>query len=280
MAKNSNKFDLNKGSGKKFDLNKGKVNKFDLSKDNENEFDLNEEETKIIAQPNETSVASNNTTPTSEPQKKESKETAVASNNTTSTPQPKKKASNKNSAASNYTTSNSQPKKSKWMYIIGALILVALLIWGVSKCSETGPVEPEITTDPVPETVATPSDEPSTTTPNVEETSEMTTPENDEVIDSTEDIATSTTTPTTTPTPAVSEGTTEPSTSIQEETPTVARPTEIHNAPVTSATIEQKALQVIRGDFGNGQTRRNNLGVEYDAIQQHVNELYRKGLVD
>jgi hypothetical protein len=104
----------------------------------------------------------------------------------------------------------------------------------------------------------------------------MTTPENEGVIDSTEEVST----PTTTTTPATSEETTATNAPVQEEVATVARPTETHNAPVTSATIEQKALQVIRGDFGNGQTRRNNLGVEYDAIQQHVNELYRKGLVD
>lgn len=44
--------------------------------------------------------------------------------------------------------------------------------------------------------------------------------------------------------------------------------------------VEEKALQVIRGDFGNGDERKRNLGNEYDAIQQRVNELYREGRIN
>ncbi len=251
MAKNSNKFDLNKGSGKKFDLNKANGNKFDLSKDSENEFDLSKEETEVI--------------------------TPATPNDTTSTSESKKKESSTTTATSNDTTSTSEPNKSKLMYIIGALILIALLIWGISKCGGTDSVEPDDPNVPAQETIATPSDEPTTTTPAVEETPETPATGSDEVIDSTEGSSTSETTQT----PVTSEETTAPSAPVQQEVSDVARPTEeTRNAPVTTANIEQKALQVIRGDFGNGQTRKNNLGSEYDAIQQHVNELYRKGLVD
>lgn len=45
-----------------------------------------------------------------------------------------------------------------------------------------------------------------------------------------------------------------------------------------SAT-EAKALQVIRGDFGNGQERKERLGSDYAVIQGKVNDMYRKGLV-
>ena len=42
-----------------------------------------------------------------------------------------------------------------------------------------------------------------------------------------------------------------------------------------TGTLEQKAKQVIRGDFGNGQVRKDRLGIEYDEIQGKVNEMYR-----
>lgn len=44
-----------------------------------------------------------------------------------------------------------------------------------------------------------------------------------------------------------------------------------------TGTLEQKAKHVIRGDYGNGQERRDRLGAEYDAIQKKVNEMYRNG---
>jgi hypothetical protein len=46
-----------------------------------------------------------------------------------------------------------------------------------------------------------------------------------------------------------------------------------------SGTIEEKAKQVIRGDFGNGQVRKDKLGASYAEIQSKVNEMYRNGLV-
>ncbi len=36
-------------------------------------------------------------------------------------------------------------------------------------------------------------------------------------------------------------------------------------------------MKVIRGDYGNGRTRRNRLGSQYDAVQARVNELKRSG---
>lgn len=42
--------------------------------------------------------------------------------------------------------------------------------------------------------------------------------------------------------------------------------------------VEEKAKQVIRGDFGNGKERKLALGPEYGVIQAKVNEMYRYGL--
>lgn len=64
-------------------------------------------------------------------------------------------------------------------------------------------------------------------------------------------------------------------------------PTDKPNTTATSApavyvpegTLEQKAKQVIRGNFGNGAERKRALGSEYNAIQSKVNEMYRNGEV-
>lgn len=50
-----------------------------------------------------------------------------------------------------------------------------------------------------------------------------------------------------------------------------AKPTQ-----VSQGTIDEKAKQAIRGDFGNGAERKQALGSEYEAIQKKVNEIYRK----
>jgi len=50
--------------------------------------------------------------------------------------------------------------------------------------------------------------------------------------------------------------------------------------PISSnSSIEVKAKQVIRGDFGNGSVRKQKLGSEYTSIQNKVNEMYRIGAV-
>lgn len=50
-------------------------------------------------------------------------------------------------------------------------------------------------------------------------------------------------------------------------------------ASVLSGSLEDKARQVIRGNFGNGAERRKRLGSEYTEIQNKVNEMYREELV-
>lgn len=43
--------------------------------------------------------------------------------------------------------------------------------------------------------------------------------------------------------------------------------------------VDELARNVIRGDYGNGQVRKDRLGAEYQTIQDKVNEMYRNGLV-
>lgn len=56
------------------------------------------------------------------------------------------------------------------------------------------------------------------------------------------------------------------------------KPFSVISAPVSS-DVEENARRVIRGDFGNGQERRDKLGSSYSEIQGKVNEMYRQGLV-
>lgn len=44
---------------------------------------------------------------------------------------------------------------------------------------------------------------------------------------------------------------------------------------MTDEVVRQKAIQVIRGDYGNGEVRKQRLGADYDVIQREVNNLYR-----
>lgn len=52
----------------------------------------------------------------------------------------------------------------------------------------------------------------------------------------------------------------------------------VTSAPIGEDVVEN-AKRVIRGDFGNGQERKDKLGSAYNEIQSKVNEMYRQGLV-
>lgn len=66
-------------------------------------------------------------------------------------------------------------------------------------------------------------------------------------------------------------------TEVQQEQQTpIATREERSNEPLYG-TLEEKAKRVIRGDFGNGQVRKDRLGADYAEIQGKVNEMYRNG---
>ena len=46
-----------------------------------------------------------------------------------------------------------------------------------------------------------------------------------------------------------------------------------------NSSLEETALDVIRGLYGNGEERKQKLGDSYRTIQNIVNDMYRKGLV-
>lgn len=51
------------------------------------------------------------------------------------------------------------------------------------------------------------------------------------------------------------------------------------NSSFGNEYIEQMALSVIRGNYGNNPERRIKLGPEYKTVQDKVNEMYLNGLV-
>ena len=63
-------------------------------------------------------------------------------------------------------------------------------------------------------------------------------------------------------------------------TPTSSdEPTKQISAPVSTSnsSVEEKAMQVWDGVYGNGTERKSKLGSDYKAVQKRVNEMYRNG---
>ena len=50
------------------------------------------------------------------------------------------------------------------------------------------------------------------------------------------------------------------------------------SSAVVSGNVEEEALKVIRGIYGDGQERKNRLGVKYQEIQNRVNQLKSQGV--
>lgn len=60
---------------------------------------------------------------------------------------------------------------------------------------------------------------------------------------------------------------------------TIQLTTPVSESITTSGSLEEKAKEVIRGNYGNGEDRKQKLGEHYSEIQSKVNEMYRSGLV-
>lgn len=107
------------------------------------------------------------------------------------------------------------------------------------------------------------------------ETDKTVTPEQGEGVASTTPVETSTPVQATSEKPVAN-------TSNDAKSPTNNPNTNATSTPALSVpegTLEQKAKEVIRGNYGNGADRKRALGSEYNAIQSKVNEMYRNGEV-
>ena len=72
---------------------------------------------------------------------------------------------------------------------------------------------------------------------------------------------------------------TEPAKATSQPTNTVQPSTPAVQPATLTGTLEEKAKDVIRGNYGNGEVRKQKLGDQYAEIQSKVNEMYRNGLV-
>jgi len=145
-----------------------------------------------------------------------------------------------------------------WLWLLLLAVVAVVVILCVIFCGndKTTLTEPESAT--VEQTEATQTDE---VTPEVE----TPTVETEGVVVSQEPANKPAETPVAKPT--------EPAAKPEAESKPAQKPT----STVPQGTLDEKAKQVIRGEYGNGADRKHALGSEYDAIQQRVNEIYREG---
>jgi len=210
----------------KFQLNKGTKHNFDTSKGGKIKFDLTKDDDDPVVEKTSETTKSVNPTPVPNAPK--------ASNGS-----------------------------KKWLWIIVAIIAIALLAWWLASSSNNKPeaipeVKDEVVAaeevDSVDEIVD--SDMPAAYTAETEEVEAPAATEEEAASESTEPVAPVThdaTTTATASTPAT------PETSVSDD-------------------VEQEALKVIRGEYGVGQERKDKLGSKYQTIQDRVNELKREGI--
>jgi hypothetical protein len=147
--------------------------------------------------------------------------------------------------------------KNKWVWIILAILVVGLLVWWLLPGDGSSS-----------ETEGTPVD---TTQQTVDSISTPVVPVQPEVTEETGD------------TDGVN-STSEPATQAEEVQSQPQEQDQVHTQPTTSVTdnvsgdVEAEALKVIRGEYGDGQVRKDKLGNRYEAIQSRVNELKREGV--
>lgn len=218
MAKNPNKFDLNKTTEKKFDLGKSNERKFDLSKDNE------------------------------------ATETIVQTSTSTS-------------------HSQTQKNKKKWPIVIVVIVAIVLLVFGLTKFGGKPHSESIVTNEPIVEEASSADSTETPATPTIENTEESA-PEPSAGTQDTPIVSESSESqvPVNTVPPVIEEATV-------PVTPSAPQSSTSNDAPMTESVIEKKALEVIRGDFGNGEERKQKLGSNYSVVQKKVNEMYANGLV-
>jgi cytoskeletal protein RodZ len=151
---------------------------------------------------------------------------------------------------------NQPKKKSKWwLWLLVALVAVGVVVFLVLKpCATT---EDDAAQD---NAAVVPLEQPAVQeqTPVADSTVEGTTP-TDEAVTS-EAPASGTTEQASTPTESTAPQTTKPATPSKQ----------------VAGDVEQLALDVIRGSYGNGSARKAKLGERYAEIQRKVNQVYQQ----
>lgn len=245
----SRNFDLEKGGKRQFNLDKGTRHTFDLEKDEKSKFNLSKDDNEETAIPQ----------PKHTPQQP-------------ATDTIGRQGGTGDRAENGGATANENPNqgKGKWIIIALVVIVMAIIAWLMFGKGKSGDV-----TGNKPATEQTEQQGPAavTDTTATDSTGEATTDAAD---------ATSTQKDESTPNnlsggeePLQTTSSTSGDATAGEKTPS----TQAGNTPDLPATLDEQARMVIRGDFGNGEERKQKLGSSYDTIQKRVNEMYKEGLV-
>lgn len=203
----------------RFNLNKSSDRKFDLSKDTKRKFDLSKDtDEEVVAAP--------------------------ATNTTSESP-----------ASPTQSTEPNSGGNKKWLWVVIALAVIALLVWLLKPSNKPSEVSTQDSVEAVasPDTVATDDETSADSTVSL--------PQADDEV-------------------AVEEAASQPATPEVTNPSATSAPTASANAISSSniaGDIEAEAQKVIRGVYGVGQERKSKLGTQYSAIQKRVNQLKREG---
>ena len=246
--KSGRSFDLEKGAKRSFDLEKKPTRRFDLSKENEAESETAGPSVAGSSAVHSHSSAKQTTTG----------KTSVERNSNSSAG-----AKGKSSEIAG-ESQNTKDKKKNRILIPGAIVVIALIV-GATFLFKGTDNEDKTIAPPVVEQTGLPADE------KPDETAVIAAePENTQ--EATEKMPT--------------QVQPETSSQVNVETPTKKQQRELPQAeptinktptPQLASIIEEQAKQVIRGDFGNGEERKQKLGAAYSEVQRKVNEMYRAG---
>lgn len=161
---------------------------------------------------------------------------------------------------------NTKGKKKNRMLIPGAIAVIALIVGATFLFKGTGN-EDKTMPPSAAEQTGLPADEKPDETPVI-----AAEPENTQ--EATEKM------PTQAQPETSSQANVETPTNKQQQELPQAEPTADNistTTPQLASTIEEQAKQVIRGNFGNGEERKQKLGAAYSEVQRKVNEMYRTG---
>lgn len=252
MAKDkdkSRKFDLDKGVKRQFNLDKGTKHSFNLEKDEKSQFNLSKgdnEETAILQQH-------------ARPQQP-----------TTGNIDRQIGTDDMPVNGGEIANDNPSPNKKKWIIIVLVVIVVGIVAWllfGKGKSEEVTENKPAIEQTEKQKsgsiTDTTKTDGTNEVTPAA---SAVTSNQKNESTSDNQSVSEE---------PSQTSGST-PRNATSEE---MTLPTQVDNMTELSSTLDEQARKVIRGDFGNGEERKQKLGSRYDSIQKRVNEMYKEGLV-
>jgi cytoskeletal protein RodZ len=171
-------------------------------------------------------------------------------------------------AASNGNSSPASKKSKGRLWLLLLVLVLAAIVFCVKKCSPDKEVDSSEA--PIEQTTTSTENTQDTETENI----------NDETVDV--NVSEETSTPAASEDEAIQPENVIPSNeTIEPAAQPVVEPTR-SDTPTSpqGGNLDEKARQVIRGDFGNGAERKQNLGHEYNAIQQRVNEMYRNDEVE